>query len=146
MWESGTDSSTYSDYDYNARDSGDDTVASSMLPIFATSGGKQKPKKKKGKGKKKTPAPETITSSGVSQTPIRQQQRIESEKVLADEDHYGETPIEIVEELVGKAFISVMDGHFAKLYTKIDNLRAEVSTVTPLVLHVYFWGSYWITR
>jgi len=38
-------------------------------------------------------------------------------------------PIAIVEELVGKACISVMEGHFAKLYTKINNLKTEVSTL-----------------
>jgi len=42
-------------------------------------------------------------------------------------------PVEIVEELVGRAFISVMEGHFAKLYTKIDNLKTEVSTLTTTV-------------
>jgi len=35
--------------------------------------------------------------------------------------------IDIVEELVGKAIISVMDGHFGQLYSKIDNLRTEMS-------------------
>jgi len=120
IWESGSDSSSYSDYDYNACDSGDDTVASSMLPIFAT-GGKKKPKKKKGKGKA-TPAPATKTSLGGSlKLPVvdlgpKQQQRFLSETVPTDKDEVtGEMPIEIVEELVGKAFISVMEGHFAKL-------------------------------
>jgi len=42
-------------------------------------------------------------------------------------------PIEIVEELVGKAFISVMEGHVAKLYLKINNLSAEVSTLKTTV-------------
>jgi len=42
-------------------------------------------------------------------------------------------PIEIVEELVGKAFISVMEGHFTKLYSKIDNLKTEVSTLKTTV-------------
>ena len=73
LWDS-DDSSTHSDYDFN-NDS--DTVASSMLPIFAT-GGKKKPKKKKGKGKATTPAPEMIMSSGVSKTPTRQEMESES--------------------------------------------------------------------
>jgi len=42
-------------------------------------------------------------------------------------------PIEIVEKLVGKAFISVMEGHFAKLYTKIDNLKTDGSTLRTMV-------------
>jgi len=48
QWDSDP-SSGYSDYNFN-NDS--DTVASSMLSIFAQ-GGKKKPKKKKGKGKAK---------------------------------------------------------------------------------------------
>jgi len=64
QWDSDS-SSGYSNYDFN---NNSDTVASSMLPIFA-SGGKKKPKKKKGKGKSTTPAPKTTTtSSGVFQT------------------------------------------------------------------------------
>jgi hypothetical protein len=131
LWDS-DDSSTHSDYDFN-NDS--DTVASSMLGFLA-SGGNEKPKKKNGKGKKKKPAPRTITSSGVSKTP-QQQQRSASEKVFTDKDQQEEMPIEIVEELVGKACISVMEGHFAKLYSKLDNLKTEVSmfktTVASLV-------------
>ena len=130
QWNSDDSScSGYSEYDYNARDSDDSTVASSMLPIAASFGGKKKPKKKKGKGKQ--PAPEK-QSSGGSKTP-QQQQRTVSEKVFTDEDQQEDLPIEIVEELVGKACITVMEGHFAKLYTKIDNLKTEVSTLKTTV-------------
>jgi len=127
LWDS-DDSSTHSDYEFQ-NDS--DTVASSMLPIFATSG-KKKPTKKKGKGKSR-PAPEKDLSSGGSKTP-QQQQRILSEEVHTTKDEAtGEMPIEIVEELVSKAFISVMEGHFTKLYMKIDNLKTEVSTLKTTV-------------
>jgi uncharacterized coiled-coil DUF342 family protein len=128
MWESGSDSSTYSDYDFQ-NDS--DTVASSMLPIFA-SGGKKKPKKKKGKGKATTPAPKTITSSGVSKTPTRQQ--MESEFFMEDEEQQIENmPQDVAEKIVGTAVVKVMEGHFAKLYSKIDNLETEVSTLKTTV-------------
>jgi len=127
LWNS-DDSSTHSDYDFN-NDS--DTVASSILGFLA-SGGIEKPKKKKGKGKKKKPAPKTTTSSGVSKTPQQQQRRV-SEEVSTYEDQQEDMPIEIVEELVGKAFISVMEGHFTKLYSKIDNLKMEVSTLKTTV-------------
>jgi len=77
-WDSS--SSDHSDYDFN-NDS--DTVASPMLPICA-SGGTKKPKKKNGKGKAITPGPKTITSWGVSKTPIRQQMK--SESFLEDDE------------------------------------------------------------
>jgi len=80
QWDSDP-SSGYSDYDFN-NDS--DTVASSMLPIFASCG-EMKSKKKKRKGKATTAGPKTITSLGVSQTPIQQQQSV-SEKVFTDRD------------------------------------------------------------
>ena len=35
--------------------------------------------------------------------------------------------------MVGKAFISVMEGHFEKLYSKMDNLKTEVSTLKTTV-------------
>jgi len=128
IWELGSDSSTYSDYDFQ-NDS--DTITSSMLPIFATSGGKKKPKKNKGKGE--APAPK-ITSLGGSKTPL-QQQRILSESGCTDKGKATEEiPIEIGEELVSKAFISVVEGHFATLYSKIDNLKTEVSTLKTTVV------------
>jgi hypothetical protein len=103
-----------------------------MLPIFASSGGKKKPKKKRGKGK--APEPKTITSLGASKTPQQQQQqRRVSEKVFTDEDQHEDMPIKIVEGLVGKAFISAIEGHLAKLYSKIDNLKTEVSTLKTIV-------------
>jgi len=71
-------------------------------------------------------------SLGGSKTP--QQQRLAPEKVFTDEGQQEDMPIEIVEELVGKAFISVMEGHFAKLYSKIDNLKTEVSTLKTTVV------------
>jgi len=125
QWDS--DSSGYSDYDFNNHS---DTVASSMLPIFA-SGGKKKPKKKKGKGKA-TPAPKTITSSGVSKTPSLR--RMESESFFEGEERQiEEMPQDVAEKIVGTAVIKVMEGHFAKLYSKIDNLKMEVSTLKTTV-------------
>jgi hypothetical protein len=128
LWDS-DDFSTHSDYDFN-NDS--DTVASSMLPIFASSGGKKKPKKKKGKGNAVTPAPKKITSSGVSKTPI--QQEMESESFFEGEERQiEEMPVDVAEEIVGTAVIKVMEGHFQKLYSKIDNLKTEVSTLKTTV-------------
>jgi hypothetical protein len=70
LWDSDSGSSSgHSAYDFNYDSDGDNNVASTMLPISVSSVGKKKPKKKKGKGKA-TPAPGTITSSGVSKTPI----------------------------------------------------------------------------
>jgi len=126
-WESGSDGSCsgHSTYD-NYRDSDDDTVASTMLASLL---GAEPRAKKKGKGK--LPAPKK-KSSGGSKTP-QQQQRFVPEEVFTDEGQQEYLPSEIVEELVGKAFISVMEGHFAKLYTKIDNLKTEVSTLKTTV-------------
>jgi len=71
QWNSDDSScSGYSEYDYNAGDSDNSTVTSSMLPIATSFGGKKKPKKKKGKGKQ--PAPEK-QSLGGSKTPQQQQ-------------------------------------------------------------------------
>jgi len=130
LWESGTDdSSTHSDYNFN-NDS--DTVASSMLPIFASSGGKKKPKKK-GKGKTTMPAAKTTTSLGGSKTPTRQQMEL-LEKAYPDEsDDDLDMPQGMAEKIVGTAVIKVMEGHFAKLYSKIDNLKTEVSTLKTTV-------------
>jgi hypothetical protein len=98
---------------------------------FLASGGKETPKKKKGKGKKKTPAPKT-TSLGVSKTPIRQQ--MESESFLDDEERQiEEMPIDVAEKIVGTAVIKVMEGRFVKLYSKIDNLKTELSTLKTTV-------------
>jgi len=130
QWDSDP-SSGYSDYDYNARNSDGDTVASSMLPIFADTGGKKKPKKKKGKGKSTTPAPKTTTSSGGSKTP--QQQKTMSEKVFTDEDEALDMPQDMIEMIVRMAVIKVMEGHFAKLYSKINNLKTEVSTLKTTI-------------
>jgi hypothetical protein len=127
LWNSSDDSSDHSDYDFN-NDS--DTVASSMLPIFASSG-KKKPKKKKGKGKA-TPAPKMIESLGVSKTPVRQQ--MESEHFYeGEEEQIEQMPVDVAEKIVGTAVIKVMEGHFAKLYSKIDNLKTEVSTLKTTV-------------
>ena len=129
MWESSSDdSSCHSDYDFN-NDS--DTVASSMLPIFA-SGGKKKPKMENCKGKKKTPAPETITSSGVSKTPSEQQMM--SESLFENEEQEIENMSQdVAEKIVGTAVIKVMEGHFAKLYSKINNLKTEGSMLKTTV-------------
>jgi len=126
QWGSGSDSSSYTDIDPKY-DSDGSTVASTMLHVLT-----DKPRTPKKKGKGKAPAPKKTMSSGGSKTP-QQPKRTASEKVFTDEDRQEELPIGIVEELVGKAFISVMEGHFAKLYTKIDNLNTEVSTLKTIV-------------
>jgi hypothetical protein len=132
VWDSDSSGSGHSEYDFNYDSDGDNTVASSMLPIFASSGGKKKPKKKKGKGKATTPGPKTITSSGVSKTPNRQQ--MESGFSLEDEEkQIEEMPQDVAEKIVGTAVIKVMEGHFAKLYSKIDNLKTEVLTLKTTV-------------
>jgi len=132
LWDSDSGScSGHSAYDFNYDSDGDITVASTMLPIFASSGGKKKPKKKKGKGKA-TPAPKIATSSGVSQTPIQQQMKL-LEEACADESDDLDMPQDMAEKIVGMAVIKVMEGHFAKLYSKIDNLKTEVSTLKTTV-------------
>jgi len=132
LWDS-DDSSTHSDYDFNHDSDGDNTVASTMIPIFASSSGKKNSKKKKGKGKATTPAPKTIMSSGGSKTP-KQQQTISPEKIpIYEGDDDLEMPQDVAEKIVGTAVIKVMEGHFAKLYSKIDNLKTEVSTLKTIV-------------
>jgi hypothetical protein len=132
QWDSSDSCSGHSAYDFNYDSDGDNTVASTMLPIFASPGGKKKPKKKKGKGKSITPAPKTSMSSGVSKTPTRQQ--MESESFMEDEERQiEEMPVDVAEKIVGTAVIKVMEGHFAKLYSKIDNLKTEVSTLKTTV-------------
>jgi len=42
-------------------------------------------------------------------------------------------PQDMAEKIVGTAVIKVMEGHFAKLYSKIDNLKTEVSTLKTTV-------------
>jgi hypothetical protein len=135
QWNSdGSSCSGHSAYDFNYDSDGDNTVASTMLPIFASTGGKKKPKKKKGKGKA-TPAPKTITSSGVSKTPTRQQ--MESKSFLDDEERQiEEKSHNVAEKIVGMAVIKVMEGHFAKLYSKINNLKTEVSMLKPTIASV----------
>jgi hypothetical protein len=128
QWDSDP-SSGYSDYDFQ-NDS--DTVTSSMLPIFAP-GGKKKPKKKKGKGKSTTPAPKMTMSSGVSKTPTPQQMKLLKEAYADESDDDLEIPQDMAEKIVGTAVIKVMEGHFAKLYSKINNLKTEVSTLKTTV-------------
>jgi hypothetical protein len=113
QWDSDSgSSSSHSDYDFNYDSDGDITVASTMLPIFA-SGGKKTPKQKRGKGKTK-PAPKTIMSLGVSKTPI--QQHMESESFFEDEERQiEEMPQDVAEKIVGTAVIKAIEGHFAKL-------------------------------
>jgi len=38
-----------------------------------------------------------------------------------------DTPQDMAEKIVGTAVIKVMEGHFTKLYSKIDNQKMEVS-------------------
>jgi hypothetical protein len=135
LWDLDSSSgSGHSEYDFNYDSDGDNTVASTMLPIFASSGGKKKPKKKKGKGKVTTPAPKMIMSSGGSKTPQRQQQTVLPKKIpiYQGEDDL-EMPQDMAEKIVGTAVIKVMEGHFTKLYSKIDNLKTEVSTLKTTV-------------
>ena len=77
LWESGSDSSTHSDYD-NYHDSDHDTVASTML--YAPTG---QDSRTLNMGKGKAPAPKKKKSSGGSKTP-KQQQRIVPEEVFTD--------------------------------------------------------------
>jgi len=133
-WESDSSESGYSEYD-KYRESDSDTVASSMLAsILAPVGGgkKKKPKKKKGKGKA-TPAPEKTTSSGAFKTPTRKPTTMSELASMAEEEQQLEMENEMAEEIVGKAFTKVMDTRFAKLYSKIDNLKTEVSTLKTTV-------------
>jgi hypothetical protein len=70
--------------------------------------------------------------TGDSKTPTRQQ--TESESFLEDEERQiEEMPQDVAEKIVRTAVIKVMEGHFAKLYSKIDNLKAEVSTLKTTV-------------
>jgi hypothetical protein len=135
LWESGLDDSfCHSDYDnYSQYDNDSDKVASSILGFLASRGKEMPKKKRNGKGKKTRPAPKTITSSGVSKTPIPQQ--MESKPFLEDEDiQIEDMPQDMAEKIVGTAIIKVMEGHFAKLYSKIDNLKTEASTIITTVV------------
>jgi len=105
-------SSGCSDYDFN---NDTDTVASSMLPIFAP-GGKKKPNKKMGKGKAPTTGPKTITSWGVSQTPIQQQSGVPEKAYAKEGDRDIDMPQDMAEKIVGTGVIKVWEGHFAKLH------------------------------
>jgi len=118
-------------------DSDDDTIASAMLPIFALGGrGKKKQKKKKGKGV--TLAPTVKSLGGPSKLPVvdlgQKQQPTESEKLYTDKDEFLEMPHEVALELVRTAFIKAIDGHFAKLYLKIDTLKTNVLTLKTTVM------------
>jgi len=127
IWQSdSSESSGHSEYQF---DSDGSTVASTMLNLFMDE--PRSTKKKKGKGKKT--APKKTTSSGVSKTP-QQQQRMESEPSVEGEEHIIEDmPQDVAEKIVGTAVIKVMEGHFAKLYTKIDTLKRGVSMLKATV-------------
>jgi hypothetical protein len=123
-------SSGYSDYDYNARDSDDGTIASSMLG-YLPSGGDEKPKKKKSNGMKKKLAPKMMIP-GVSKPPSRQQ--MQSGSFLEDEEQMiEEMPQDVAEKIVGTVVIKGMEGHFAQLNPKINNLKKDVSTIKTTV-------------
>jgi hypothetical protein len=125
IWQSdSSESSGRSEYQF---DSDGSMVASTMLNLLTD----EPRSKKKGKGKK--PAPKKTTSSGSSKTP-KQQKMKESEKIPIYEDEEDlDMPQDVAEKIVGMAVIKVMEGHFAKLYSKIDNLKMEVSTLKTTV-------------
>jgi len=50
-----------------------------------------------------------------------------------EEEEIEQMPVDVAEKIVGTAVIKVMEGHFAKLYSKIDNLKTEVSTFKTIV-------------
>jgi hypothetical protein len=129
-----SDSDDIPDYDsppYDSDDSGGATVASTMLPPGASPGSGKSPKKKKGKGAKL--APKKFTSSGVSQTPIQEQTRAQSEEISITKDGNIDLSHDAAMNMVSMAYIKAMDGNFAKLYLKIDNLKTEVSTLKTTV-------------
>jgi len=117
-------------------DSDDSTVASSMLTLDFLMDEPQRKKKGKGKSGTPMPAPKKVTSLGGS-SKLPCQQQTESETISIDKDEILEMPHEVAMEVVGTAFSKVMEGHFAKLYLKIDNQKTEVSrlkiTVVSLV-------------
>jgi len=133
QWNSDDSGSGYSDYDYNAHGSGDDTVASSMLNLPDYMEEKKRGQKRKGKGKA-APAPKTITSSGVSKTLIRQQTTFLPKKTPVYEgDDNLHMSQDMAEKIVGTAVIKVMEEHFTTLNWKIDNLKMDVSTLMTTV-------------
>jgi len=132
LWESGSDSSTYSDYEFNHNSDNNAMVASTVLLTF-TCGGKQKPKHNKGKHKVKS-TPGMMTSLGVSKTP--QQQQMQFNNVSSDKDSVLERSHDLVMEMVGMAFIIIMEGHFSKLYTKFHNLKMELLTLNTTVARI----------
>jgi len=115
-----------------------------MLPIFASGGGEEKrPKKKKGKGKR-LPAPEkklalTTTSLGgssklsVGDVGPKQQPRMKSEEIFIYKDGNIDLFHEAAMGMVATASIKAIDGHFTKLYSKIDNLKCKVKTLKTTV-------------
>jgi hypothetical protein len=59
---------------------------------------------------------------------------MESKSFLEDEERQiEEMAQDVAEKIVGTAVIKVMEGHFAKLYSKIDNLKTEVSMLKTTV-------------
>jgi len=136
IWESSSDMSTYSDYNYIVRDSDADSVVSSMLPIFTSGGGKKKPKQKKGNGKA-MPAPKKITSQRVSPNPIQQQKRLVSKAASTNTDRLREMPLAVALAMAGTAVPKVIKEHCAKFCSKIDSMKTEVLTFkTSFASHV----------
>jgi len=74
-------------------------------------------------------APKKDTSLAVSKTPIQQPTTMLQLASMAEEEESLEMDNDMAMEIVGTAFTKVMEGHFAKLYSKIDNLKTEVSTL-----------------
>jgi len=134
MWGSDLDEILNVDSSSSDYDSDGSTVASTMLPRGASPGSGKSRKKKKGKGKgsSQVPAPKKTTSlEGSSKLP--QQQQMESKEILIDKDGNIDLSHDAAMNMASKAFIKVIGGHFAKLYSKIDNLKTEETLLKTTV-------------
>jgi hypothetical protein len=113
-------------------DSDGSTVASTMLPRNTSPGsGKSRKKKRKGKGSSQVPAPKKTTSlEGSSKLP---QQQMESKEIFINKDGNIDLSHDAAMNMVSKVFIKFIEGHFAKLYSKIDNLKTEETLLKTTV-------------
>jgi hypothetical protein len=108
-WESGTDS----DDNYESDNSG------------------YTPAKRKGKGLSlMTPKPVRKCLGRPSKLPARQQQKNESPSAtFGDNDEIPTKLLGLAEALLPKAITDCMEKHFGCLYSKVDNLKAEIATL-----------------